>query len=221
MIPRIFEGQPVVIVAGGPSLAGFSWSRLAGLNVIAINRAYENVPGAQVLWWSDARFWRNHQAGLTRHKAPWKATCAVNYHAGDALPVYIHQYAFTRVDGFDPNPAYLRTGNNSAYAATHLAAHLGTNRIVLLGVDMRHGERGETHFHGGHGCLHQESTLSRLMVPHFATLAGPLAERGIEVINASPNSALVLWPRCTIDEGLASIRQSSSEPPPRLRAGSM
>src|SRR6266567_2641979 len=104
MIPRIFEDQPVVICAGGPSLKGFAWERLCGLNVIAINRAYADIPFAQVLWWSDARFWRNHREGLAKHTAPFKATCAVNYHAGEALPAYVHQYPFKAVDGFDEDP---------------------------------------------------------------------------------------------------------------------
>lgn len=201
-IPRIFEGQPVIIVAGGPSLIGFDWSRLTGKNVIAINRAYEVVPGAAVLWWSDSRFWRHHRDGLGAHGAMWKATCNINYHESDALPDWVKQYVISGHKGFDEDPGKLRSGNNSAFAATHLAAHLGARRIILLGVDMRHGPAGETHFHDGHGMQHLEQTLTDLMVPYFGSLAEPLAERGIEVINASPDSALGIWPRRTIDEGL-------------------
>lgn len=210
----------MVIVAGGPSLRDFQFERLRGVNVIAINRAYEDCPFAQVLWWSDARFWRKHKGDLLCHQAPWKATCDINYDASDRLPESVHQYRFTRVDGFDDDPACLRTGNNSAYAAMHLAAHLGVARMVLLGVDMRHGEHGETHYHEGHGFLHVESTLTRLMVPHFATLAPALAVLGIDVINASPNSALAVWPRCSIDEGLAAIQRSSPALQPPALAGS-
>ncbi len=83
-----------------------------------------------------------------------------------------------------------------------LAAHLGAAKIILLGVDMRHGPAGETHYHGGHGVLHQEITLSQYMLPQFNSIIKPLAQRGIEVLNASPDSALTIWPRCSIDEGL-------------------
>lgn len=204
-IPRIFSGDAVAIVAGGPSLRGFDWERLRGIPCIAINRAYEVLPFAPLLWWSDARFFRNHRAGIDAHRAIWKATCQIGYHGADAVPSWVTQYSFTGKDGFDPDLRCLRHGNNSAYAAMHLAAHLGARRLVLLGVDMRHGMAGETHFHDGHGLPHQEQTLTQLMVPFFSTLAAPLAEREIEVINASPDSALTVWPRCSIEEGLQCL----------------
>lgn len=207
-IPRIFEGRPVIIVAGGPSLTCFDFDRLYGKHVIAINRAYEVCPFAPVLWWSDARFWRHHRPGLTAHPASWKATCTTGYHPDDDVPSWVHQYGFTGVAGFDPDPTHLRHGNNSAYAAIHFAAHLGANLIVLLGVDMRHGVKGETHYHSGHGFLHLEETLTNYMAPYFKHLAAPLAERGIRVLNASVESALTVWPRCSIDEGLEAYDEA-------------
>ncbi len=208
-IPRIFEGQPVIICAGGPSLIGFDFSRLAGKNVIAINRSCEFVPGAQVLWWTDAKFWRGNSAKIMAHAAPWKATCNLNY-CDEVLPEQISQYRITGHKGFDEDPACLRSGNNSSYAAMHLAAHLGASMDVLLGVDMRHGAKGETHFHGGHGLQHQEETLTNLMLPWFDALVKPLADRGIAVINASPDSALKTWRRCSIEDGLGEYEKASA-----------
>lgn len=204
-IPRIFEGQAVAIVAGGPSLRGFEWEQLRGVPAIAINRAYEVMPFAPLLWWSDSRFWRQHRDGLERHSAIWKATCFTNYYEQDAIPSWVTQYRMTERSGFDPDPRYLRSGNNSTHAAMCLAAHLGSTRQVLLGVDMRHGPAGETHFHDGHGQIHMEQTLTNLMLPFFDTLVEPLANRKIEVINASPDSALTVWPRCSIEEGLKCL----------------
>lgn len=201
MIPRIFDGQPVVIVAGGPSLRQFDFSRLAGKNVIAINRACEFIPDATVLWWTDAKFWHHNSVKIMAHRARWKATCLHNY-GGIDLPAEIKQYRFTGHKGFDPDPGCLRSGNNSTYAAIHLAAHLGANRIILLGLDMKHGPGGETHFHGGHGVLHLAETMTQLMLPWFDHLKAPLAARGIEVLNACADSALLTWPRCSIDQGL-------------------
>lgn len=205
-IPRIFEGQTCAVVAGGPSLQGFDWERLRGVPLVAINRALEVLPFAPVLWWSDSRFWRMHRAAIEAHAAIWKATCQINYIPEDNVPGVVTQYRFTGHSGFDDNRKNLRSGNNSAYACIHLLAHLGARKIVLLGVDMRHGAGGRTHFHDGHGLLHQEETMTRLMVPFFDTLAAPLAERGIEVINASPQSALTTWPRCSLDEGIACLQ---------------
>lgn len=191
----------MAIVASGPSLAGTDWRRFEGLPTIAINRRHEDLPGATVLWWSDALYWRRARDSLTAHRAAWKATGQVGYQP-DELPPEVTVYRFTGKDGFDPNPAQLRHGNNSAYAAMHLAVHLGAARLVLFGVDMRHGPAGETHCDGGHGLVHREETLRDLMVPFFKSLAPHLAAQQVDVLNASPESALTIWPRCTIEEGL-------------------
>jgi hypothetical protein len=132
------------------------------------------------------------------------------------LPTEIHEYQFTGLTGFDDRPGCLRHGNNSAYAAMHLAAHLGASALILLGVDMQHGPAGQTHFHGGHGHKHFAETLKNTMLPYFASLAPALAERGIRVLNASIGSALRVWPRCTIQEGLTAYGAILSERPFRI-----
>lgn len=203
MIPRIFEGQRVFIMAGGPSLRGLDFVRLSGQPVIAINRAHEFLPSATVLWWSDLLFWTRNQDSLIAHKAPWKATALSDYDVEHLPPAeLVHRYSFTGCTGFDENPAHLRHGNNSSYAAMHLAVHLGARKLVLLGVDMRHAADGTTHFHSGYQHVVLPETLKDLMLPYFKTLAPALAERNIEVLNASPDSALTVWPRCSIEEGL-------------------
>lgn len=205
MIPQVFEGQRVFIVGGGPSLRDFEFDRLAGKPTIAINRAYEKLPGATLLWWSDARFWRIHHEQLVAHEAPFKATALMDYPAEMLpLPESVTLYRFTGCTGFDDAPGCLRHGNNGAYAAMHLAAKLGAKKLVLLGIDMAHAKDGRTHWHDGHGVIHLDDTLKDLMLPWFKTLAKPLAQHGVEVLNASPDSRLTVWPRCSIEQGLMS-----------------
>lgn len=207
MIPAIFNGQTVAIVGGGPSLVGFDFAQLDDCNVIAVNRALEFCPRASVLWWSDATFWRNNREKILAHGASCKATGNLNYREDDALPPEIHRYTFTGHAGFDPEPGMIRHGNNSVFAAMHLAVHLAAVRLVLFGVDMKHGPGGLTHFHGGHGVVHIEDTMTRHMLPLFDSLRKPLAKRGVAVVNASPDSALNVWPRCSIAEGVALARE--------------
>lgn len=201
MIPRIFDGKTAAIIAGGPSLIGVDWDRFRYANTIAINRAYENLPFARVLWWGDAPFFRRHQERLHDHACHYKGTFSDGY-MRDELPLWVTTYRSTGREGFDPDPTCLRNGNNSAYATMNLAVHMGVARIVLFGVDMKYGPNGESHYHGGHGTVHQESTLEANMRPLFAGLVKPLAKRGVEVINASPDSALDIWPRVTVEEGI-------------------
>lgn len=202
MIDPDFTGQTVVIVAGGPSLAGFDFDRLRGRTVIAINRAYEFCPEATMLWWSDRNFWKGHWQNLLAHAAPFRA-CAGTEIAQEDMPASVRVWPCSGVSSFDPHPDRIRHGNNSTYAAIHVAAHRGARKIIPLGLDMRFGPAGETHFHGGHGVLLLEQTLKDDLLPHFATLAPWLAALGIEVVNGSPNSAVEIWPRCTPEEALA------------------
>lgn len=209
MIPRIFEGQPVIICAGGPSLKGFDFGQLVGTNHIAINRSLENCPTAPMLWWSDCRFWWWKRHAILKHKAKFMGTCDVGYALGPKLPPLVQRYKVTGNYGFDEKPDCVRSGNNSGYAAMHTAIHLGASMLILLGIDMQYIDR-ESHYHDGYDVPHQEPTLRDYMLPHFAGLVKPLAERGIPVLNASAESALTCWPRCSITEGLQAYKQASA-----------
>jgi hypothetical protein len=44
-------------------------------------------------------------------------------------------------------------------------------------------------------------------IKRFATLAGPLAARGIEVINCTPGSALTTWPFMPLEQALQQQRE--------------
>lgn len=210
MIPRIFEGQTVAIVGSGPSMTGFDYSRLAGLPTVAINRRHEDLPDATVLWWTDAMYWRRARGTLKAHAAPYKATCRMHYvevELQDLAAAQIHVYEMTGLRGFDPNPAFLRHGNNGGFAAMHLAAHLGAKTLVLFGLDMHTAPDGATHCDGGHGlAMHADHTFLNRMLPYFESLAEPLAERGIGVFNASPDSAIRCWPRVGREWGTDIMR---------------
>lgn len=204
-LPRVFEGASIGIVAGGPSLRGFDFNLMADRRVVAINRAHEFLPAAELLWWTDAKYWRRASHSLLTHRAAWKATGNLEYQRQE-LPALVTQYLFTGADGFDDHPEHLRHGWNSAHAATHLAVHLGTRRIVLFGADFRHnGVLSTEHFHSGYGEAPPLPEAVDRWKGAFSKLAPILAAKGVEVINASPDSALTVWPRCSIADGLSLL----------------
>jgi hypothetical protein len=87
-------------------------------------------------------------------------------------------------------------------AAMNLAAHLGVRRIVALGLDGKE-TNGRSHHHEAHpwpqkgGCWAEQRD-------DLASLVEPLAERGIVVVNASPGTAVDLWPVTTLERELGS-----------------
>jgi len=57
-----WAGEPCFIIGGGPSLKGFDFESLRGKGrVIAINRAYEHVPFADVHFFMDNRYYKRVQ----------------------------------------------------------------------------------------------------------------------------------------------------------------
>jgi len=192
-IQPIFKNQTVYLLGGGPSLLDFDWNKLKGKNVIAINKAFLSYPDADILYWTDTRFWKWFKADIDKFKGI-KVTNKAKIIQNDILILRDSG----RI-GLDTNPSSLKHGNNSGYAAINLAFHTGANRIMLLGYDMSM-LNGKSHFHDGYAIRHNPKIYKDNMIPHFDALVEPLKEHGIEIWNACPTSALEAFPKCTIDE---------------------
>ena len=101
-------------------------------------------------------------------------------------------------DGLETKPTGIRTGRNSGYQAINLAVHLGAKRIVLLGYDMRFQGK-KSHWHGGHPVEIRDTVFENSMLPCFPSLVKPLAKLGVEVLNATPGSALTVFPMVELE----------------------
>lgn len=200
--PRMWPGETVVCLGGGPSLTQAQADFVHGVwragraRVIAINDSYRLAPWADALYACDARWWDWHKG------APEFEGLKVSQdeRLAETYPE-VRRLTTTGGDGFDPNPAHLRTGKNGGYQAIHLAVHLGARRIVLLGYDMKQ-TGGRSHWHEGHPVPNTEQVYARVMLPHFETLLRPLDLLGVEVLNATPGSALEVFPTARLEDVL-------------------
>lgn len=186
--------ERIYIVGGGSSLRGFDWRRLDGRRVIAVNRAFEVLPNAECVYFSDLRFWTWHSEKLLQHKA--RKISGVRRMPHEA----IETYQITGITGLDMNPGCLRQGNNSGYGAINLAAHLKVKEIMLLGFDMQF-TAGQCHWHDGYPVINVERVFGK-MVGFFDSLVQPLKDLGISVFNANPSSVLSTFPKISLDEAL-------------------
>lgn len=93
------------------------------------------------------------------------------------------------------------TGQNSGYQAIGLAVLAGCTRIVLLGYDMK-ANGAKTHWHGGHPVPTPHAIFSA-MLQEFRKLAPVARAAGIEIVNASPDSALDCFRKVTLESVLA------------------
>ncbi len=113
----------------------------------------------------------------------------------------VNALQITGQTGLETEPTGLRHGSNSGYQAINLAVHLGAKRIILLGYDMRQ-DGGRNNWHDEARPLASPDVYKQSMLPHFDTLVEPLRERGVEVINATPDSALECFPKISLEDAL-------------------
>lgn len=92
-------------------------------------------------------------------------------------------------------------GGNSGAGAVSLAAHFGARRIILLGYDCKYGANGARHWHGDHPAELRNATSLPKWRGQFSEIAGHLV--GVEVVNATRDTALTVWPRVSLEEALA------------------
>lgn len=197
-VPVLCPGGTVVCLGSGPSLTPEDVEACRGrATVIAVNDTHRLAPWADVLYSSDQRWWNFYQGVPTFPglkfgirpfvaKPEWAITVLEN--TGDA--------------GIETEPTGLRNGRNSGYAAINLAIHLGASRIVLLGYDMGYTRRGASHFFGDHPERLRADSPYQTFLAMFAALPPLLAQLGVEVINCSRQTALEVFPRAGLAEGL-------------------
>lgn len=182
---RVWEGLPVVIVAGGESFSA-AQARLIGIarsrgdiRVIAVNDAIYPCWFADIAYACDASWWRWHGPlpGFSGQKL-----CLEESVPFDDVGVLKN----TGTVGFDPDPGALRSGGNSGYQAMHLAAHMGGRPLILVAFDHR-----GAHWFGDHpeGLRVTRPTFNARR-DAFRSLKEAFDDLGISVVNASERTAL-------------------------------
>lgn len=91
-------------------------------------------------------------------------------------------------------------GGNSGYQAINLAYLWGVKRIVLLGFDMQ-CTGGVSHWFGDHppGKGFHNPTVFNSWINHFKVLARDLSDQGIDVFNATRQTALECFVHAQIE----------------------
>lgn len=198
-VPPEWRGETVVILASGPSMTREVAEYVRGkARVIAVsNQGIDNevagqvvpaiAPWADVLYSADAKWWTFH-----RERALAFAGRRVSVRSALRWPEVL-TLDLSPEPVFDPRPTHIASGGNSGYQALHLGVQFGATRAVLCGFNMK-DVHGRNHWFGRHPPrLHSRGRYSAWL-QSFGRLAVVLKERGVEVINATPDSALKCFP---------------------------
>jgi hypothetical protein len=192
-VPPLWKDETVAILAGGPSLTQEQVDYIRDkCRVIVINNSYQLAPWADLLYFCDARWYRWHKDNeLFKNFQGIKVT----FQNHKYVPDDVLKLGHGGKEGLCLEKDKVATGSNSGFQCINLSFHLGTNRILLLGYDMK-TVGGKSHWHNGHGKDFQltDKTFSSNMVPKFNTLIEPLKSRGVEVINCTPGSMITAFP---------------------------
>lgn len=101
-------------------------------------------------------------------------------------------------------PGVVGSGGNSGFQALNLALQFGARRILLIGFDMHSGNG--LHWYGRNTGKGMRNPLDSSFARWCATFhtQGPIIKAmGVEVINASPDSAIRCFDTMSVEAALA------------------
>lgn len=200
VVPRDWEGQSVAIVASGPSVESFDFTRIEGLKTIAVKDGYLKVPHADVLMIGDHRYARR-TPDLSGYLGP-----LILYTDPMPLPEELHDDRVRFIPkvpgtGLSRDPAELRGTFTTTTLAINYAVLRGSRRIYLVGVDMQPGPEGQRWADRPE----KEGWPMRYKRQAWGYQRQPkeLKALGVKVFNLNPKSALKLYPFLKEGECLA------------------
>lgn len=217
-IPRDWDGETCFILGGGLSLKSVDVSVLRGRRTIAINNAglagsSPCAPWADVHFWHDDRWFRqwvvNDKRRLTNTGHACRVTvqlpgdsCTADLAARSAVVEAARELNVETVERekdkpFSTYPTRL-AGVHSGDRAINLAALKGAARIVLLGFDMK--PTGQ--WHGEHEKPSRSENYATRFMPALRRMSAPLCAYGVEVLNATEDSALDCFPKISLKDVL-------------------
>lgn len=222
--PTFWKGATVYVIGGGSSLRDMDWSRLHGKQVIGCNDAYmlgEKV--VDVCCFGDMGWFKTHinrQVRVSERAAKWtglkpgqlmgpglsqfkglKVTCCRNVALMNPPPrgILIMDW---RPIGLVLTPGRLGWNLSTGACSINLAVIFGATRIVLLGFDMHLGEDGASNYHPNLKDPPNAAIYDKFRAGFEALDRGIKKHGGIEVLNATPGSAMDIFPIVERDEVL-------------------
>lgn len=197
-----WTGQAVAIVASGPSAKTAGVAQLQGvMPVVAIKRCIELAPFADAVYGCDLHWWRSVRGLPDFRGHKWSYAPQVKDEFG-GRQVLIPDHAHSNKLLFD-TVGTVGSGGNSGFQALNLVAQLGAARILLIGYDGH--DRGGPHWYGRNTWLRGSNPSDynfRRWRAAAETAARQLAERGVEVVNASPHSVIEGFRKAGVAETL-------------------
>ena len=189
---RLWAGKTAFVLASGPSLTLSDvaqvrrYAQAHDCPVLVTNSTYRLALWADALFFYDSRWWSAHGNDVLRDFPGQIVTVCELIH---------HRMLNLRKQPFN---AY----KNSGGGAISFAMYAGAKRVITLGLDGQPAADGRQHWHVPDPVLGDATGLS-LFLPCFPDLAQDAAQQGVEIINASRQTAITCFQRQPLADILA------------------
>lgn len=197
------DDDVVAVVASGPSLTRADADTVYASNarVIAVNRAFELAPWADVFYMGDRRALEVYH----KHIPPGRLW------SNDGMSEQMFGAKWVRY-AYEPgiSTARINGNGNSGMQAINLAVLFGARRILLLGFDMKVGPKGEKHFHPDHPAPLTQAQPFGDWIFKGAKVADDLRRLGVLCLDCTPGGALQGFEKATLQAGIERCRDSAS-----------
>lgn len=197
------------IVATGPSLTDAQCALLAerrpGLRVVTVNRAFQQIPWADVYYFGDYLFAKVYaqQMLLAQREAEEPSWFRPSIWTIDRAAA--ERWRFNHVRAVQ-RPGLgrdcIHANGTSGLQAINLATLFGARRILLVGFDMRPGPGGQRHYFGDYPAPCTQAQLFDEWLHKAEAVARSATEFGIVVTNCTPGSAMTCFPMGNLEEHL-------------------
>jgi hypothetical protein len=201
-VPRVWAGETVFIIGGGPSVLGQNLEALRGRRVIVINSSVYTVPWADICYFGDFRWWNDNKAAVANFAG---RVVTVSRMVNEKKVLVCRK---TNPPGLAQAHDSLMQKWTSFTAATNLAAHLigPGGAIVWLGADGKRAADGRCHHHKPHRWISRPDCYDKHRAD-LITILPSLRKLKIAAFNASPGTAWTdVLPVISLDEVLSERR---------------
>jgi hypothetical protein len=186
----LWRGERCFILGGGASLTAEIAERVRGHGkTIVLNSTARIAPWADALFFHDYPWFRDHRpvvdtfAGMVITSSERAVKYKTWYEKTWARPPIVQAKPLS-----------------SGHHAVDIAVALGCKSIVLLGYDCRLVD-GRSHNHGDYN--DGKGRAYPVFLPMWKEYPARVAAAGVTVLNATPGSAIEVFPTVSLDEVLA------------------
>jgi len=229
-VPRMWQGGECWILGGGPSLtrefdipddvvravkqgnkplSAYSpyMEAIHSKHIIGVNIAFMIGNWIEVMFFGDGGFFLKYRQEIAQYPG-LKIGCSPKINSRrythDGIKYLSHDRDHPR--GISSDSGMVSWNKNSGSAAISVAANMGARRIILVGFDMQSASDHSQHWHNMYG--HSPGQIPNK--PHklpfgrhllgFPQIAKDAKKRGIEIINASPESKIEEFRRVKVKD---------------------